>query len=180
MGVSRWLDVTHALISGMRARPGYRSPADAVDGIPVYHSVEVGMQGESGAAVPLFLTLGWAGDPDAPAETGRATQRAATLGPARDREETGTVRGMVAAQTGDAVKSGTDLTEVGTMPWLLSQAFGVLADVEAYLRATPTLGLSGKHVEVWVDSVDAVRPLLGDRAGLVVEVDFTVGYTARI
>lgn len=180
MAVSRWLDITHAVLAGMRARPGFRSPTDDAAGTPVFHSVEVGMQAESAAAVPLFLSIGWAGDPSAPADAGQAGQRAATLGPVRSRQEDGTVRGMVTAQTGDAVLSGTDLAEVGTIPWLCSQAFGVLAELEAFLRSTPTLGLSGAHVEVWLDSVDAVRPLLGERAGMVVEVDFALGFTARI
>lgn len=180
MAATRWLDVTHALILGMRSLPGYRSPVSDTDAIPVYHSVEVGMQGEAGSAVPVWVNIGWAGDPSVPVEAGQTVQRPATLGPPRSRDESGTVRGTVTAQTGDAVKSDTDMAEVGTMPWLLSRAFGVLADIEAYLRATPGLDLSGAHVEVWLESVDSVRPLLGDRAGLVAEVDFTVAYTARI
>jgi hypothetical protein len=164
----------------MRARTGFRSPTANTTGIPVYHSVEVGLQGDAGTAVPVFVCLGWAGDPSAPVEAGQSGQRAATLGPSRARDEDGTIRGTVTAQTGDAVPSGTDLTQVGTIPWLCSQAFAVLAELEAFLRGNPTLGLTGQHSEAWLQSVDSVRPLLGDRAGLAVEVDFTIGYTARI
>lgn len=181
MAATRWLDVTHAILSGMRARPGYRAPTADAAGIPVFHSVEVGMQAESGASVPVLLVVGWAGDPSLPAESGQQSSNSATLGTApRSRQEDGQIRGMVIAQTGDAVLSGADLTIVGTVPWLCRQAFDVLDDLDAFLRSTPTLGLAGAHVEAWVDSIGSVRPLLGERAGMVVELDWTVGYSARI
>lgn len=181
MAASRWLDITLAVLAGLRGTAGFRAPTTDSTAIPVYLAAEVGLQGESGADVPVLVSIGWAGDPSLPAEAGQAGQRAATLGPARAREESGTIRGTVVAQTGDAVLSGTDLAQAGTLPWLCSQAFAALADIEDYLRATPGVGLTGvRHVEVWVDAVDSVRPLLGGTAGLVVEVDFSIGYTARI
>lgn len=181
MAGCRWLDITHAILAGMRARTGFRAPTTDSTAIPVYHSLEIGFQGESGPAVPVFLVLGWAGDPSLPAESGQTGQKAATLGPSRSREERGTIRGQVTAQTGDKVLSGTDLAEVGTLPWLCSQAFATLAEVEAYARTNERLALSGsQHTEIWIDSVDSVRPMLAGARGLVVELDFSIGYTARI
>ena len=112
---TRWLDLCNAITAGMRATAGYRSPLSTEPGIPVYHTIEIGMQSESGQAVPVMLIIGWPGDPDTPTETGRTTQTVATLGTNRHRQEDGQIECRVIAQTGNCALSDADLADAGVI-----------------------------------------------------------------
>ena len=57
---SAWPYVADALVVKMRARTGYCSPTSGSAGIPVYHSVEVGLSSASPSSG--ILVIGWAGD----------------------------------------------------------------------------------------------------------------------
>lgn len=172
-------DAVAAIVTAMRARAGYRSPWDQdTPGIPVYHSAEIGLFGESVQGVPVLLVVADQGDPEADSpDVAQSGQRPATIGTRRARQETATIRCRAIAQTGDVGE--------GVVQAQWAAALSVVDAVDAELRADPsgvgpTLGLEPAYrsVVAQVAQVTSVRPYLA--GGTVVEVPFEVEVSARL
>ena len=170
-------DAVAAIVAAMRARAGFRSPWDHDSiGVPVYHSIEVGLHEESVRTVPALLAIGDVGDPESPAESSDSGQRPATLGTTRSREETATIRCRAVAQTGDVGE--------GVVQAQWDAALDLVDAVDSELRGPsgigPSLGLTPAYrsVHASVSQVTSVLPYLG--AGTVVEVLFEIQVTARL
>lgn len=165
--------VMTAVIAGLRGRTGYRTPwASTAAGTTVYDSVEVMLSAEDERAL---LVIGWPGA-DGVGEVGDAGQTQATLSTAPTRTEVGSIRCLLVLQTGDHEP------DEGVIPALRGEAFAVLDDVAAYLRADPTLGLlpTWPHLHVQIGGIPGLRPYVRDAAGVVIELEFEIGYQARI
>ena len=180
---SAWPLVVTALVAKMRARPGYCSPTSAASGIPVYHSVEVGLSSHSPTG-PI-LVIGWIGDPDTmPTEPGTSGQSIATLGTQHHRAEEGTIACAVIAKTGDAEPGGDTAVEAGTVGSAMNAVFAVADDLDAVLRADPSLGIVGptypdvQALVAYIDGLPAVQPWLNE--GIVWRLELSVRFTARI
>lgn len=171
-------DAVAAIVTAMRARAGYRSPwvAGAPGDVIVYHSAEVGLQALGAAEAALLLVVGDTGDPDTPREAGESTQRPATLGTRRARQEDATVRVRAIAQTGDVGEG------VVAAQW--SAALDILDDLDDELRGPtgvgPSLGLvpTFQSVVAQLAQVTAVRPYVA--MGTVVEAWADVEVSARL
>lgn len=164
-------DVITAIVGGLRAAAGFRSPWGQVDGTTVYDSTEALLTNE---AEDSFLIVGWTGD-RALGEAADAPQDVATMGTLRHRDEDpGTVRCLLVVQTGDHE------VDQGQVPALRGQAFALLDAIDAWLRANGALGLVPPYRDLYarLGSVQALRPYAAQ--GLVVEVEFTIIYRARI
>lgn len=166
-----WGDVLTAIVAGLRALPGYRSPS-GTDGaaIPVYDSAEWLLTEDNPATL---VVVGDVGDADQLTVAGQAPQRVATLGTSRRREEEGTVNCYIASSSGDFGP--------GAVPAVREVVLGVLDDVDGWLRANPDLDLvpAYQHVEATMQGLPSIRPI-PTSDGPVFEVDLTIGYTARI
>ena len=162
----------------MRARAGYQAPTASGTGIPVFDSVEVGLSNDTW---PKILVVGWIGDPDdLPDPPGSTSQTIATLGTLRHRTEEGEVRLAAAVSYGDGLV-GTGAADAGTIGAARDEAFAIVNDVDAMVRADPTLGLQGAgypHLIAYVASVDQIVLWLNE--GHKVRVEFTVHFEARI
>jgi hypothetical protein len=171
MATSRWQDVSLALITLMRAAPGYCAPAAAYTSglIPVYDSVEVHAQ--AAGNVPAYLVVRWPGQPDEATEPGQAGQSLRTLGTNRARDERGEIRCRAVHQTGDL-----DVAGAVSASW--AAAFAIVGDVEDLIRADPTLGVAAPRMLVQVGGLD--RATQRTAGGTVTELDFTVTYDTRI
>lgn len=169
--------VLSAVVAGLRARPGYRAPWATGDGTTVYDSVEVMLSDESERSL---LVIGYPGT-DGAGEVGEAGQTQATLSTAPTRTEVGSVRCLAVVQTGDHEIEPADVGP-GLIPELRGEAFALLDDVAAFLRANPALGLmpTYPHLHAQIGGVPAFRPYVRDAAGAVAEVEFEIGYQARI
>lgn len=180
MATSVWAEVVDALVDLMRAQPGCRAPgADAdEDLVLVLDGPEVWMTGDG---APLVLTIGGSsGEQDD--EPGVAGQSRATATGARSRDEGGAITCNAVAQTGGIMLPDATLAVAPpTIRSLRSSAFGVLATVEAVLRANPTLGFTSlAHMDAQVGSRMVVQQYLTDDGGAVCSVVFSVDYSARI
>ncbi len=176
MAATAWGTVVGALVARMQARTGYRDgwAASAVAGSRmVLDSVEVGLVADHAGQ---FLIVGWPGDPDAPAEAGQSGQVVATLGTSRIRQEDGDIHCLAIDQRGDVGP--------GVVAASRAAALSVLDDVDAELRADPTLGLQGsgpgqlQSLSARIGDLPSIRPFLS--AGVVTWVEFTVVFSARI
>lgn len=172
MSATTWGAVVDALVTTMDARSGYRGAWDSSQAggtILLLDSVEVGLIGDR---IGTFLVIAFPGDPEVSAEAGRSSQVVATLGTARRREEEGTVRCLAVDQRGD-VGSGVAAAS-------RAAALGVLDDVDAELRANPTLGLVPMyaHVQARIGGLPSIRTFLA--SGVVTWVEFDVIFSARI
>lgn len=172
MSATTWGAVVDALVTTMDARSGYRSAWDSTQAggtILLLDSVEVGLIGDRSGT---FLVIAFPGDPDVSAEAGRSGQVVATLGTARRREEEGLVRCLAVDQRGDI---GSGIASASR-----TAALGVVDDVDAELRASPSLGLvpTYAHVQARIGSLPSIRTFLS--AGVVTWVEFEVIYSARI
>lgn len=171
MGVSMWPVVVDALVTGMRATSGYRAPTTASASIPVYDGQELMVTAE----VPVsWLVIGWSGDPDSPDQQGQAGQAAAAMATTRPREELGEISCQAVCQGGRG-----DLS--GSAKGARDGAFAVLADVERFLRADPTLGIPiGAAGQVLWAQITSLTPTQFSDGGHVCAVAFAVSYRARI
>ena len=178
---SAWPYVADALVARMRARTGYCSPVSGAAGIPVYHSVEVGLSSHSPSAG--ILVIGWIGDPDSdPTDPGTSGQSAGALSAQHGRDEHGTVVCRAIVHIGDA-QLGSDPTVAGTVSGVLRQAFAIADDVDAMIRADPSLGLMNGNPDLrtltaYVTEFPVIRPWLNE--GIVASLEFTVSFIARI
>lgn len=167
-------DAIGQIVVLMRARTGYRSPWPAADGtlpagVPVYHTLEVGLMDDH---TERALIIGDWGDPDAPQEAADGPQRPATLGTLRHRQEDATIRCRAIASSGDVAE--------GSVQAVWDAAAGIVDDVDTMLRANPSLGLvpAYRHLEAGFGGVTATRPDLS--SGPLVEIYFSVDVTARL
>lgn len=166
MAASMWPDVVAAIVTGMRAKTGYRSPTDSADGTTVFRGTEVGASEDAGN----WLTIGWAGDPDQPTPAGTIGLTTSRHTPARPRDESSTITCRAVWQTGDVAEdAATD------------GALGIAADLEDFLRTDPKVGIAattGRQL-LWclVEEVEIVSYLT---AGTVGEAHITVRYIARV
>jgi hypothetical protein len=170
-------DAVAAIVAAMRARTGYRSPWATTPGlVPVYHSIEVGMQELGAGEAALLLVIGDVGALDAPQEAGNSGHSWATLGTTRQKQEDAVIRCLAVAQTGD--------TGEGVVQAQWDAALGLVDDVDDEVRSAtgigPSLGLypSFRSVVATVEQVRGVRPSLS--GGVVVEAPFTIKVTARL
>ena len=178
---SAWPYVADALVAKMRARTGYCSPTSGSAGIPVYHSVEVGLSSASPSSG--ILVIGWIGDPDSdPTDPGTSGQSSAALSARHPREEHGTVLCRSIVHVGDA-QLGSDPTAAGTVSGVLRQAFRIADDVDAMIRADPSLGLMNGNPDMqtltaYITGFPVIHPWLNE--GIVASLEFTVSFIARI
>lgn len=165
-----------AIVTAMRARTGYRSCWAAGDGddVPVYHSAEAGLIGEH-PVTSLVIASGE--DPLTPREVVDSRQARATYGPPRRRDESGLIRCRATAVSGDVSD--------GAVQAAWAAAVGIVDDVDDELRGTsgvgPSLGLAPDPLQLMVavlEGVTGISPWLA--GGVVVDVDFSIGITARI
>ena len=173
MSATAWGAVVDALLTAVAARPGYRSTwdattANATDRV-VLDSIEVGQLGDQAGT---FLVVAFPGDPALPIEAGQTGQVVATLPNPRTRQEDGLVRCLAVDQRGDVGPGVTSASRVA--------ALSVLDDVDATLRAAPTLGLVPIYASMVVrlGGLPSIRPFLG--SGVVTWVEFDVEFSARI
>jgi hypothetical protein len=162
-------DAMRALVTLMRATSGYRSCWADGTGVPVYHSAEAGLIGEQPVT---SLVIGDLGDLTSVQEAADGTQRLATLGTLRHRDEELTIRCRATAVTGDATDGTTQAT------W--DAAIGIIDDVDTLLRGNGSLGLvpAYRYMQAVLAGVTGVRPYLG--SGVIVDVLFDIRVTARI
>jgi hypothetical protein len=165
-------DAAAAIVAAMGSRTGYRSCWTAGDGIPVYHSVEAGMQGEAGHAVPVLLIVMDTGDPEQPAASADSSSVPGGLGAVRERIEEASIECRAVAQS---VERGQ-----GVVQQLADAAMSVVDDVDAELRSGigPRLGLPHKELVATFGGVTAIRPHLG--GGTYVEIEFSIRVRARL
>jgi hypothetical protein len=167
-------DVISAVVSGLRAVPGFRSPWATSEGTTVYDTVEVLLSDE---AEKSLLIVGWPGrDPvgDANGEAADAAQAIATLGTQQHRDEEGLVRCLAVRQTGDHEVAQ------GVVPGLRAACTTTTNAVDTWLRANGSLGLVPAYRELTArfGAVTGFRPYVA--AGLVAELEFTIVYRARL
>lgn len=177
MVATAWFDVAKAVTTGMRARAGYQAPTASGTGIPVYHSVESQLSND---IPPKILVIGWMGDADTvPLSPGSGDQQWATIGTNHSRNSTGIVRCAAFVSYGDAVLS-TAVTDAGTIPAALDEAAGILNDLDAFLRADPSLGLTASGYPTMVAEVASVDlwPWLNE--GHKVRAEASIKFAARI
>jgi hypothetical protein len=161
---TRWHDILKALVGGMQDRTGFRPPTARTSGIPVFHSIEVGLSSDK---VRSYLVMGWAGDPGELNDSGRLTQQVATLGTLRHRQEEGSVNCVACYQSGDIDAAAA-----------FDGAFAIVDEVDTFLRADPSLGLAGQSVVAYLDAITSIAP--GLDGGVFVEVGFDVKFSARV
>jgi hypothetical protein len=170
MSATAWGVVVDALLARMTARSGYRSSWVQGTGRPVFDGADLGLTEDQAGT---FLAIAWPGDPDTPAEAGQSGQVIATLGTLRHRQEDATVRCLAVDQRGDV---GPGVTAASR-----TAALSVLDDVDAELRADPTLGLQPtfQSVVARIGGLPSIRSLLTER-GVVTLVEFDVIFSVRI
>lgn len=161
---SRLPYVIDGLVAALRATTGYRDPETALPGIPVFDGPEYGITADRAFT---WLCVGWSGDPDTPEDAGDAGQVIAALGN-RQREETGAIRLRAVSSSGDR-----------DMKACRDAAFAVMGTVEQLCRTTPQLGLDPAWMRE-AQIADRYRLRQSYDSGAVFELDFTVGYRARI
>ena len=170
---SVWHLAVVGLAGLLRARPGFRTPGVATTSVglvPVY----VGPQIRQTEDPQDYLSIGSAGDDDEIA--GSFTQRIATIGRPRTRDEAGATRCLAAAQSGDL-----DTTKS------MNRAFALLDEVDAVLRrdatAVPDLGVpAATGIPYTLGQLDGASTIrwTTDSRGPRCELEFTVTYDARI
>jgi hypothetical protein len=170
-------DAVSAIVTAMRARAGYRSPwTSGATGIPVFHSVEVGLSELDVAGSEQLLVIADVGDPEQPLEAGSSGFQAVTLGTTRQKEEKATIRCRAIAQTGDVGD--------GVIQAQWDAALDLVDAVDDELRSLtgigPTLGLSPPYRSLiaTVSQVTGVLPHLA--GGVVVEVTFDIEVVTRL
>lgn len=163
--------VLTAVVDGLRAREGYRDPSAVDDGTGT--TVYDGPEWDEGPGEESLLVVGWPGV-DGTGELADAGQTQSVLSTAPHRTEVGSVRCLLTLQTGDH--------EAGTVPALRGQAFAVLDDVARFLRADPSLGLmtTYPHLHAQIGGITGFGLFTAGGAGLVAEIEFEIGYQARI
>jgi len=164
MGTSQFSAVVRALRTAVAAQPGYRLPGNtALGGITVY----IGAQPKGTTDPGDYVVIGYVGDGDA----GRWEQAQATMGPARSRDESGEIRCLASAQSGNP-----DPLDA------LDGAFAALAGVEAAVRADGSLGLVPglQRLLAQVGGADVITWDTSPSGGHRADVQFTVRYEARI
>jgi hypothetical protein len=169
MDVSRWPDVCDALVVQMRATAGYRDPfavGATASLVPVFDGPTYALTEDHATS---FLAFGVGGEPTSPSSVGDVRWSVATTGNAA-RDEVGSIECRVIAQTGE-----TAPVDFST---LTRQAFLIVGDVMALLRANPTLGLVAQRMFVEFDRVG--NPMRFISRGPVVRLDFTVKFSTRI
>lgn len=170
---TRWNQTVNQLVTLMRARVGYVAPDDPEPGIVVYDAAEVFMH--QGDFPRNHLVIGWSGAPASPEEAGRIEQERGPMGPHRSREESGSIRCVAVAQTGDAA--------FGEPAVLRAECEAIMEDVAEECRADPTLGVDtsgtvgGRRHQAWVT---VGTPLQGMDGGVYVVWEFSVDYTSRV
>lgn len=166
--------VLSTVVSGLRARDGYRAPWDVDDGsgTTVFNSAEMDLHGPGDGSL---LVIGWPGADDV-GEIADAGQTQATLSTAPRRTETGSVRCLLVVQTGDHED------HQGVVSLTQARAFAVLDDVARYLRADPSLGLMATypHLHAQIGGIPGWSCTVNGSAGVTVEIEFEIGYSARI
>lgn len=172
MSATAWGAVVDALVARMDARSGWRGAFDTSQAggtWTVFDSITVGVTGDH---IGTFLVVAFPGDPDISTEGGQSSQVIATLGTARRREEDGVVRCLAVDQRGDV---GPGIVSASR-----TAALGVLDEVDAMLRADPTLGLvpTFAHVMARIGGLPSIRTFLA--SGVVTSVEFDVEFSARI
>lgn len=170
MSATAWGVTVDALLARMTGRSGYRSSWVEGVGRPVFDGVDIGLAEDQAGTL---LVIAWPGDPDTPAEAGQSGQVVATLGTLRHRQEEGTVRCLAIDQRGDV---GPGITAASR-----AAALSVLDDVDAEVRADPTLGLQPAYqaVVARIGGLPSIRGLLTER-GVVTWVEFDVIFSVRI
>ena len=176
MASTRWGQVVDALTTRMRAvTPTYRSPwSTSSVGAPVYDSLEVGLQENN--SLDRYLVIGWAGDPDALRNGGRAGQKFDTMGTNRGRKETGIVTCLAVSQSG----RGGEMRD-GMVKAVRDDALLIVADVEAALRVPadgPTLGIAAPRLLIEMGERMEFWPFLAEGIGW--KVLFDVKYSTAI
>lgn len=164
MGSSQFAKVVRALRDKAAAQTGFRAPGNtALGGITVY----VGAQPQGTSDLGDYLVVGYGPDGDA----GRWAQSPAAMSTQRPREETGQVRCLASAQSGNL-----DPLDA------LDAAFTAIAGLEQALRDDPTVGLV-PGVALMVVQVGESGSVTWDTAssgGHRADVEFTVNYMTRI
>jgi hypothetical protein len=166
MSVSLLPQVVDALVSAMRAVAGYRDPAETDGETPVFDGPAVGLSGDHAVS---WLAIGATDDPGSPGTVAVVRQETTAVGRVR-REESVDISCVAGAQSGDVAAV--------TMSSLRTAVMGIVSDVEAVTRASPTLGIAAPRLVVEVSSVDELQQWAA--RGLNVTVRFTVSYRGRI
>lgn len=170
---SVWHLAVVGLASLLRGRPGFRDPAvptSSVGLVPVYVGPQV-MQTEDPSD---YLSVGHVGDGDEVA--GNFSQKIATMGRPRTRDESGEIRCLASAQAGDL-----DTTKT------LLAAFALLDAVDLVLRrdatAVPDIGIpAATGVPYTLGQLSGAGTVrwTTDSRGPRCELEFSVTYDARI
>jgi len=147
--------------------PGYRTPDSFERGVPVYLGPETFVTSDT---PEKFIVVGWPGALDISVPSGAVQLEAAAIAPNRPREERGTILCKAFSSSGGATQR--DFLRC------LSDASSMVSDVDILLRSDPTLGLPAGTV-LWC-FVASTSTLMDVRGGAVVEIEFSLEYTARM
>lgn len=169
MSTSTWWTVALAVRAAWVAvdPARYRLAQDSTSDAPctLYAATGVGLDEDTAGD---FVVVAWPGEPDRERSPGGADQTFAPLAASagRPRDERGRVEVRVVAQDGDDDPESTT-----------ARAMTYLGDLETFLRADPTVGISARRMVVEVSRFEVLPSL---NRGSVVAIDVTLAYSARI
>ena len=179
MTATRWPDIVEALVDAMRARPGYRAPgADSHDGagVVVLDGPEVEL---TEAGTPVALIVGGTIESRDIDDLGEAGQVVVTVG-GLQRDDSGDIVCQVIAQAGRLELDEPGWTEPrSTIRTVRRAAFAVVDDVDAVLKADPTLGLP-MPTQVNLAATRMQPRQWQTESGFVCSVKFRVSFVTRV